>query len=153
MLGATGVSVQIPRLETVGRRVRAEAQGGRVAAEDRRIQRPGYDPTLPACQSCGFALPRTTGGNQPEGDESGGELGYTRYWPSRRDSRLPGMINGGLLGGSHEDSLDARGRGSLDVFLLWLFENAGCIVDLASTTRGLGPGRGGTVSGSHSREH
>jgi len=59
----------------------------------------------------------------------------------------------GISGGAQDDSLDARGRASLNVFLLWLLENAGCAVDLASTTWRLVPGRGGTVSGSHSREH
>ena len=62
------------------------------------------------------------------------------------------MINGEDLGGAPKDSLDARGWTSLDIFLLWLFENAGCVVDLAPTTWGLGPGRGGTVSGSHSKK-
>lgn len=73
VLAATRVAVQIPRLETVERRVRAEEREGRVVAEDPRIQRPRYDPTLPACQSCGFASPRTTSNNQPEGDMSGEE--------------------------------------------------------------------------------
>ena len=55
------------------------------------------------------------------------------------------------LGGAQKDTLDTRGRASLNTFLLRLFENAGCAVDLASTTWRLGPGRGGTVSGSHQR--
>lgn len=79
---------------------------------------------------------------------------YTRYWPSRRDSRLgqPRSVTVNL-GGSQMNSLDAGSRASLDIFLLRLFENAGCAVDLASTTRRLWPGRGGTVSGSHSKDH
>jgi hypothetical protein len=69
---------------------------------------------------------------------SGGEWGHTRYWPSRRDSRLSATINGRLLGGAQKNSLDAGSRAGLDIFLLWLFENAGCVVDLASTTWRLG---------------
>ena len=149
-----GAAVQIPRLEKVGRRVRAEDRRGKqVVAEDPQIRRPRCDPMLPAFQSCGFALPRKSSNNQPDGDVSGGKWRNTRYWPSSRDSRLSAMISGGHSGGSKRDILDARGRASLNVFLLWLFENAGCVVDLASTTRRLGPGRGGTVSGSYSKEH
>lgn len=78
---------------------------------------------------------------------------YTRYWPSRRDSRLSAAINGRHLGGVQRDSLNAGSWAGLDIFLLRLFEDAGCAVDLASTTWRLGPGRDGTVSGSHSREN
>ena len=116
-----------------------------------QIQWPRYGPRLSACQSCGSALPRTTSNHQPDGDASGGKWGFTRYWPSRRDSRLSATISGGLLGDAKKDSLDIGDRASWDRFLLWLFENAGCTVYLASTTRRLGPGRGGTVSGSQER--
>jgi hypothetical protein len=57
-------------------------------------------------------------------------------------------IKAGHSDHSEKDLLDTRGRASLNIFLLWLFENARCAVDLASTTWRLGPGRGGTVSGS-----
>ena len=62
------------------------------------------------------------------------------------------MINRRLSGGEKENSLNAGGRTDWNVFLLRLFENAWCVVDLASTTWRLGPGRGGTVSGSLSRQ-
>lgn len=155
----TGVAVTVAvvrtlLLEMVGRHGHAEAyRGNRDVAEDPRIRWPRYGLRLSACQSCGSALPRMINNHELGRYLQERERGYTRYWPSRRESRLSVMINGRILGGTQQDSLDTRGWASLDAFLLRLFENTGCAVDLASTTWRLRPGRGGTVSGSHPKKH
>ena len=142
------VVVRIRPLGMVGRRVREEERKRKgVMVEDLRIRRPRYDPTLIAYQSYGFALPGIVRNLQRDPHALGKVRGHTRYWPSRRVSRLSIHDQRGTFVGK-TDSLNAGGRASWNIFLLWFFENARRTIDLAATTWRLGPGRDGTVSGS-----
>jgi hypothetical protein len=83
------VVVRIQPLGMVGRRVREEEPKRRgVMVEDLRIRRPRYDPMLFAYQSYGFALPGIVSNSQRAPRAPGVARGHTRYWPSRRVSRL-----------------------------------------------------------------
>ena len=149
----TAVVVQTLLPGLAGRRAHEEEQYGKgVVVGDLRTQRPGYGLRLIASQSYGSALPRMINNRQRDLSTSKGR-GDTRGIDPRGGSTVcRPMISGRLSSVAEGDSLDAGGRASWNIFLLWLFENARCAVDLASTTWRLGPGRGGTVSGSLSRQ-
>ena len=66
----------------------------------------------------------------------------TRYWPSRRETRLieppQGYVNTQFRQEKREnDELERAIKHLLVVFLLWLFEYALCARELAATARGL----------------